>query len=43
MGVAAVFFHRVFYGPKLPQPEPVPVARVTRPEDEAGTKRREQP
>jgi formate dehydrogenase iron-sulfur subunit len=43
MGVAAVFFHRVFYGPKLPQPEPVPVIRVTRPEDEAETKRREKP
>jgi hypothetical protein len=41
LGVAAVFFHRVFYGPKLPQPEPV--ARVTRPEDEAETKRREKP
>ena len=43
MGVAAVFFHRVFYGPKLPQPEPEPVTRVTRPEDEAETKRREEP
>jgi formate dehydrogenase iron-sulfur subunit len=43
LGVAAVFFHRVFYGPKLPQPEPVPVVEVTRPEDEAETKRREEP
>jgi formate dehydrogenase iron-sulfur subunit len=43
LGVFAVFFHRVFYGPKLPQPEPVPVVEVTRPEAEAETKRREEP
>ena len=43
LGVVAVFFHRVFYGPKWPQPEPAAVVEVTRPEDEAETKRREEP
>ena len=41
MGVFVVFFHRVFYGPKLPQPEPAAAVEVTRPADEAETKRRE--
>ncbi len=41
LGVGAVFFHRIFYGPKLPQPEDLPVVE-TRPEDEAEAARKEQ-
>jgi len=41
LGIAGVFFHRVFYGPKLPQPEP-PVIR-TGPDDEIEAGRKEMP
>jgi hypothetical protein len=41
LGVAAVFFHRVFYGPKLPLPE-VPETR-TGPEEEIEAGRKEEP
>jgi hypothetical protein len=41
LGVAAVFFHRILYGPKLPQPEPPVVAEGPREEVEA--RRKEQP
>ena len=42
LGMAAVFFHRVFYGPKVPEPEDVPVVE-TGPEDEVEAARKEQP
>ena len=42
LGVAAVFFHRVFYGPKMPEPEDVPAVETT-PQDEADAARKEQP
>jgi hypothetical protein len=38
LGVVAVFFHRVFYGPKLPQPEPPEIRTGPREEIEAGRK-----
>ena len=38
LGIAAVFFHRVFYGPKLPQPEPPEVRTGPQEEIEAGRK-----
>lgn len=38
LGIAAVFFHRVFYGPKLPQPEPPETRTGPREEIEAGRK-----
>jgi len=38
LGIAAVFFHRVFYGPKLPQPEPPEIRTGPREEIEAGRK-----
>ena len=41
IGIGAIFFHRVFYGPKLPQPEPPEVVAGPRDEIEAG--RREAP
>jgi formate dehydrogenase iron-sulfur subunit len=41
LGIAAVFFHRVFYGPKLPQPEPPEIR--TGPGDEIDAGRKETP
>src|SRR2546421_583091 len=41
LGVFAVFFHRIVAGPKVPQPEPLPV--VTERPDEAEAKRSEKP
>jgi hypothetical protein len=41
LGIGAVFFHRVFYGPKLPEPAP-PEVRTT-PADEMEAGRRENP
>ena len=41
LGIGAVFFHRVFYGPKLPEPEPPEVR--TRPVDEIEAGREERP
>jgi len=38
LGIGAVFFHRVFYGPKLPQPEPPIIETGPREEIEAGRK-----
>ena len=38
LGIGAVFFHRVFYGPKLPQPEPPEIETGPREEVEAGRK-----
>jgi formate dehydrogenase beta subunit len=38
LGIGAVFFHRVFYGPKLPQPEPPGVEVDPRDEIDAGRK-----
>ena len=42
LGIGAVFFHRIFYGPKLPEPEDTPVVD-TRPQDEIDTSRTEKP
>jgi len=42
LGVGAVFFHRIFYGPKMPQPEDIPEVE-TRPQDEIEAARKEQP
>jgi hypothetical protein len=42
LGMAAVFFHRVFYGPKVPEPEDAPVVE-TGPQDEVEAARKEQP
>jgi hypothetical protein len=41
LGVAAVFFHRVFYGPKLPEPGPPEIR--TGPEEEIEAGRKEKP
>jgi len=41
LGIGAVFFHRVFYGPKLPEPAPPEVR--TRPVDEIEAGREERP
>jgi hypothetical protein len=41
LGVLAVFFHRIAIGPKLPQPEAVPI--VTEHPDETEAARKEQP
>ncbi len=41
LGIFAVFFHRIAVGPKLPQPEPVPV--VTEHPDEVETREKEKP
>src|ERR1051325_990829 len=41
LGIAGVFFHRVFYGPKLPQPEPPEIR--TGPEEEIEAGRKETP
>jgi formate dehydrogenase iron-sulfur subunit len=41
LGLLGVFFHRIFVGPKLPQPEPLPVEE-THP-DEVEASRRERP
>jgi len=41
LGIGAVFFHRVFYGPKLPDPQ-VPEVR-TGPRDEIEAGRKEKP
>ena len=41
LGILAVFFHRVTVGPKLPQPEDVPV--ITEQPDPIEAKRKEQP
>src|SRR6476661_3282558 len=41
LGIAAVFFHRILYGPKLPQPEPPVVAEG--PAEEVEARRKEQP
>src|SRR5438445_11205399 len=38
LGIGAVFFHSVFYGPKLPQPEPPEIETGRREEIEAGRK-----
>jgi hypothetical protein len=38
LGVAAVFFHRVLYGPKLPEPQPPIVATGLRAEVDASRK-----
>jgi formate dehydrogenase iron-sulfur subunit len=38
LGIVAVFFHRVAYGPKLPQPAPPAVATGPREEIDAGRK-----
>ena len=38
LGIAAVFFHRVFYGQKLPQPEPPEIRTGPQEEIEAGRK-----
>jgi formate dehydrogenase beta subunit len=38
LGVGAVFFHRIMYGPKLPQPEPPEVRTGPTDEIEAGRK-----
>jgi formate dehydrogenase beta subunit len=38
LGIGAVFFHRVFYGPKLPQPEPPEIRTGPRDEIDAGRK-----
>ena len=38
LGIGAVFFHSVFYGPKLPQPEPPEIESDPREEIEAGRK-----
>jgi formate dehydrogenase beta subunit len=40
-GVVAIFFHRIFVGPKMPQPEAVEVE--TRPPDEVETRGKERP
>ena len=31
LGLLAIFFHRIFIGPRLPQPEPIPPAKKERP------------
>jgi len=40
LGIGAVFFHRVFYGPKLPEPEVREVRTGPREEIEAGREER---
>ena len=40
LGIGAVFFHRIFYGPKLPQPDGPEVETGPRDEIEAGRKER---
>jgi len=42
LGIGAVFFHRIFYGPRVPEPEDAPFVE-TRPRDEIDTARKEQP
>jgi formate dehydrogenase iron-sulfur subunit len=42
LGIGAVFFHRIFYGPKMPEPEDTPVIE-TKPQDEIDSARKEQP
>lgn len=41
LGIGAIFFHRIFYGPKLPQPEER--IRETGPRDEVEAGRKEMP
>ena len=41
LGIGAVFFHRVFYGPRVPEPAPREVE--TRPRDEIEAGRKEAP
>jgi formate dehydrogenase iron-sulfur subunit len=42
LGIGAVFFHRVFYGPKVPEPDETPFVE-TRAQDEVDTVRKERP
>ena len=42
LGVVAVFFHRIFYGPKLPVPQDNPPVVAT-PSDEVEAARKERP
>ena len=42
LGIVAVFFHRVFYGPKMPEPADTPVIE-TRPQDEIDAAQKEKP
>jgi formate dehydrogenase iron-sulfur subunit len=41
LGLIGVFFHRIFVGPKLPQPEPLPAEEMH--PDEVEAARRERP
>ena len=43
LGLVGVFFHRVLYGPKMPQPETPEVKFESTPEDEAESARKETP
>ncbi len=43
VGAVAVFFHRIFYGPKAPQSDALPFVEETRPADEVEAGRKEEP